>query len=797
MPRYHQSLRTALLWLIWFSLVPLLPAQQPFVGAKREFRGVWIATVKNYDWPLKPTMSTQQQQDSLRALLDDFAAARFNAIVFQVRPECDALYLSSIEPWSYWLTGSQGTGPSPAYDPLQFALDEAHKRGMELHAWVNPYRAYREDNTYPRHPTHVTQQHPDWVITCPDGYRFLDPGLPQVRDHVARVVADIVRRYNVDGIHFDDYFYPYPEHNFTKQDSLTWVANRRGFSWDSVAFWRRDNTNLLMRQVYDSITAIKPWVKFGASPFGIWRSNVPSGITGLSAYDDIYCDALAWLQGGYVDYIVPQLYWAFGGAQDYGTLQPWWASQRNGRHFYTGNADYKILQSGWPADEINNQIRYNQSVGNAQGSVQFRAYNLRGNDGGIVDLLKADAFRYPSLVPVMDWKETTPPNAPGNLQMTFNSALTAYELQWQAPGIAADGDSASRYAVYRFRTPTPMPGDLLNPRNILSLSGDTKVIPVARIDSADVQYSYAVSALDKNNNESALSAPVTVTATLTAPALVSPADGEQHFARNAQASWKRPPGATLFRFQLDSTGTFAALGLLINRTTQDTSIVPSGLQTLKTYHWRVIAGSQLAESPVSATRSFKTSWPVPPTLVYPVAARGVPRNPTFVWNSTGGTSYRIHVYDYITGDTVVNATATDTTLKCPVLLTASRTHTWKVSAASQYGESDWSALVSFQTGTTVLDVTTPGLPDRVELAQNFPNPFNPATVIRYALPTTQQVKLAVYDVLGREVRVLVEGLAQPGEYRVQFDAGSLAGGVYFYRLQTDGFVETKKFMLLK
>jgi uncharacterized lipoprotein YddW (UPF0748 family) len=348
---------------------------------------------------------------------------------------------------------------------------------MELHAWFNPYRAYRQDVSYPRSPTHVIEQHPDWTIRCPDGYYFLNPGLPEVRNLVSKVVSDVVRRYAIDGVHFDDYFYPYPEHGFTKEDSTTWAAYPRGFSWDSLAYWRRDNANLLIHQVYDSVQALKPWIKFGVSPFGIWKSGVPAGVTGLSSYNDIYCDPVAWLQGQYVDYVVPQLYWAFGGGQDYAALQSWWSSQRNGRHVYSGNADYRISQNGWPATQITDQIRYNQTTGNVQGSVQFRAYNLRTNDGGIVDALTSDVFRFPSIVPAVPRKETTPPNAPSGLQMTFNSGSGLYTLQWQAPAAASDGDTAVRYVIYHFRTASPIPADLEYPRNIISLAGSTVSAP--------------------------------------------------------------------------------------------------------------------------------------------------------------------------------------------------------------------------------------------------------------------------------------------------------------------------------
>jgi uncharacterized lipoprotein YddW (UPF0748 family) len=750
-------------------------SQPSYAGSKQEFRGIWIATVLNYDWPLARNHTPQQQRDSLVALLDMAAAGGFNAVIFQVRPECDALYQSPYEPWSYWLTGAQGTAPSPLYDPLEFAVGEAHRRGLELHAWVNPYRAYRQDNAYSRSPDHVVEAHPSWVITCPDGYKLLNPGLPEVRNHVSLIVSDIVRRYDVDGMHFDDYFYPYPEHQFTREDSATWAADPRGYPWDSLNSWRRDNVNLLIHQVYDSIQTIKPWVKFGVSPFGLWKSGVPTGTSGMDAYNVIACDAPAWTRGGYVDYIIPQLYWQFGGGQDYALLQPWWAGERNGRHFYTGNAAYRITQNGWPASEIASQIRFNQTNLLAQGSVQFRALNLRMNDGGLFDLLRWDVFRYPSIAPVMGWKETTPPNTPSGLQLVWNGGRGAYELSWQRPAPASDGDTAIRYVIYRFRsTPAPTGAESV-PRHLLGISGETSFVPPARVDSTGAVYSFAVSALDRNNNESPLT----------------------EYGRADALRWHPLAGAIQYRVQLDTLGTFPEGGLLYNVLAGDTVSVPPGLIGGKTYYWRVVGGGQISEGSYSPTRSFSPGWPLKPVLLSPTG-NGVSRTPYFKWTKVGGTSFRVRALDYATRLTVLDTTLSDTSFTSLTILEPSKIIAWTVMPTNNYGDGELSVEGRFRTGTQIVGLEEEvGLPDRLTLDQNYPNPFNPTTRIRFGIPERSHVTLTVYDLLGRRVAVLQEGILEAGWGEREFDGQTLASGVYLCRIQAGTSVQVRRLLLVK
>jgi uncharacterized lipoprotein YddW (UPF0748 family) len=487
---FHSRIHASFLLFSFLSLSTFLLAQSP---PKRELRAAWIATVVNLDWPTSRTADPGTQRAQLISILDGLKAVGINSVFFQVRSECDAMYPSNIEPWSYWLTGQQGAGPAAPFDPLQFALDEAHKRGMELHAWFNPYRVERLAGNYTLAANNVAVLHPDWVIQM-GTYRFLNPGMQLVRDHTARVIADVVRKYDIDGAHMDDYFY---QDGITNQDSFTFLSESRGFT--NLGDWRRDNVNLLIRQVYDSIKAIKPNVKWGISPRGIWRPNNPPGITGSDNYNAIYCDALAWLQGQYIDYINPQLYWPFGGGQDYGKLMPWWSQQRNGRHLYVGHGSYRIVE-GWSSSELPNQIRLNRTNSYAQGSVFFRAkLGLLDNPKGLADSLKGDLYKYPALRPLMSWKETIPPNSPSGLTAAkFSSFAT---ISWVAPAAASDGNPADQYVVYKS---TSLPIQIDDARNIVAIQTGTSYLEQS-LPPQGVTYYYGVTAVDRLQNESALS----------------------------------------------------------------------------------------------------------------------------------------------------------------------------------------------------------------------------------------------------------------------------------------------------
>ena len=477
------------------------------VGPKHEFRGAWIATVTNLDWPTSRTSSSAGQQLELRTMMNNLAAAGVNAVMFQVRAEGDALYDSPFEPWSYWLTDEQGTAPEPYYDPLAYAIELAHARGMELHAWFNPYRADR-GSSYPKAPTHVTNANPEWLLEV-GSLKIFDPGLQESRDRVAAVVADVVRRYEVDGVHFDDYFYPYPPNNFPAStaapDSASFRLYSRGFT--NIADWRRDNVNIMVAQVQDSLLAIDPSVKFGISPFGIWKNGVPSGIVGLDAYNDIYADARAWLDGQTIDYLAPQTYWAFGGGQDFGRLAPWWGSVRGDRHVYPGLGLYRSDNNTFSGalfapTEIPRQIRLTREDPNLFGHVLFRAKNVTlYSSRGIRDSLKTDLYRRAALTPPMAWKSQIAPDAPGPLasEWTGDIELT---LRWSPPA-AGNGAETRFYAVYKILSDgePDYATALQDPENLVAVTGDTTFVDQPNADA--LSWHYVVTAVSANSIESA------------------------------------------------------------------------------------------------------------------------------------------------------------------------------------------------------------------------------------------------------------------------------------------------------
>lgn len=766
------------------------------IPPKREFRAAWVATVTNLDWPSSTNLTVAQQKQELINLFDELKRDGINTIIFQVRSECDAMYSSSFDPWSFWLTGSQGTAPFPYYDPLEFAIDEAHKRGMELHAWFNPYRAERSVGNYPKASNHVSVLHPDWIIQIAT-FKFLDPGLPMVRDYVTSVIYDIVSRYDVDGIHADDYFYPYPPNQITNQDAATFAAYPRGFT--NLANWRRDNVNLLIAQVNDTIQSIKPWVKFGMSPFGIWKNGVPPGIVGLSAYDDIYCDAIAWLHDRSVDYLTPQLYWPFGGGQDYAKLQPWWADSvfANGRHFYPGHAYYRIVNWSNPS-EMPNQIRLDRSNPKVQGSVFFRARNFAENPKGVTDSLRNDLYRYISILPIMSWKDIINPNPPLNLRF---ERLTNGQggLHWDLPQIASDGDSASRYVVYRFDNPNILPADLENSANILNVEGSRESIP-GEPPTPSGPYYFVVTSLDRNYNESLMSNVLQVNPP-PVPLLAFPNNNSVNIEDTVTLKWNYPSLASSYRLQVSLLPTFDSMIVIDQTNITDTIAVVSGLEGQQKYYWRVNSTNAGGTSNFSNAYSFTTGFPTTPLLVYPLNNTGeIPRDTTLIWNaSQTAVSYDLMLArgaDFAPSTLILNESGLLDTVFHVSALQLNTFHFWKVRANNSFGTSNWSAVWRFKTTITSIDDET-SLPTEYALDQNYPNPFNPVTNFRFKIPESGLTSFKIYNLLGQEVAVILEDFMNPGSYDVQFDATGLASGIYLYRIRVNDYSASKKMILMK
>ncbi len=381
----------------FFVLLFLLGTLAPADGAEREFRGAWVATVYNLDWPSKPGLSAAAQKAELRALLDRASALKLNAILLQVRPASDALYNSTKEPWSEFLSGKAGV--SPGYDPLEFAVAEAHARGLELHAWVNPFRAAISASA--KLPAnHIAKEHPEWVRRF-GKQLWIDPGEPAARAYVISVITDIVRRYNVDGLHLDDYFYPYPlkSNEATFPDDSSWDRYGRK-SGLSRADWRRDNINDFVRSMYRAVKATRSKVRVGISPFGIWRPGVPATTkAGLDAYGQLFADARKWLAEGWVDYLAPQLYWSIRPAeQSFPVLLDWWRAQSHGIPIWPGIATERI-GSKRPAREIIEQIELTRRGTSSPGQIHWSMKALMRNQGGIDNLLEAGPYAEKAALP--------------------------------------------------------------------------------------------------------------------------------------------------------------------------------------------------------------------------------------------------------------------------------------------------------------------------------------------------------------------------------------------------------------
>ncbi|MFV0590979.1 MAG: glycoside hydrolase family 10 protein [Draconibacterium sp.] len=495
-----------LLTFIFIFLSIIISSAQP----KHEFRAVWVATVSNIDWPSKPGLDVQTQKAEAIRILNMHKQQGMNAIILQIRPAADALYSSELEPWSRYLQGTQGQAPEPYYDPLEFWISECHKRGMELHAWLNPYRiaqSAKEELS----ASHIVFKHSEWVIEYGNKLYF-DPGIPAVRKFIAGVVKDIVMRYDVDAIHMDDYFYPYPTKD-AFPDTTSFQFYNRGFSAENITDWRRENVDITIEMLNDTIKAVKPWVKFGISPFGVWRNiaDDPRGSetkAGTSNYDGLYANIIKWQEEGWIDYCLPQLYWYIGmAAADFEILAHWWKEHAYNRAMYIGLAPYRIDPESNTAqwrepDQLPRQLRLIHSIPELGGEAYFSSKSFNKNLLGFQDSLRQDFYKHPAIVPPMPWLDARPP------QPVTQIKKSGRKVKWEV-GEPPTGemDRAWQFVVYRNELGKNF--DQEDSRNMFRIEKG-KEIKFDRVNRKKKKYEVRISVLDRLNNESALSLPVIV-----------------------------------------------------------------------------------------------------------------------------------------------------------------------------------------------------------------------------------------------------------------------------------------------
>jgi len=487
--------------IIGLSLILLLTinlAAQKY--PKREMRAVWIATVANIDWPSASNLSAVQQKKEFIELLDLSKEYNMNTVVFQIRPSADAFYASQYEPWSQWLTGQQGKEPD--YDPLAFASIECRKRGLDLHVWINPYRAVSDVNNNKTSPDHISNTRPEWFITY-GKTKYFDPALPETRDFVANVVSDIVRRYDIDAVHMDDYFYPYRISGVEFPDDQSFKSYPGGYSASQRDDWRRNNVDLIIKQLHDSIKSIKPWVEFGISPFGVWRNSTkdPAGSktkAGQTNYDDLFADVLKWQREQWIDYITPQIYWEIGKeVADYKIIADWWSRNSFGTQLYIGQAPYRInadaKEKSWQsADEILRQIKLNRKYPEISGSMFFSAKFMRANPLEIHEKLQKRYYRYPALPPPNQRIAPVVPPEPANAQLTAANGQLNFSWEKRA--------NTKSYVIYQFKKRQRINTE--KPSHIFLTTSDNSITYAIDKSTDPKRFKYAVTAFSISNTES-------------------------------------------------------------------------------------------------------------------------------------------------------------------------------------------------------------------------------------------------------------------------------------------------------
>ena len=486
------NLRITLVAVALCATVIAALARQP----KWEFRGAWINTIYQEQYSQQ---STLENKIYLCSLLDKLRHAGCNVVIFQVRPQSDAFYESDIEPWSKHLTGRAGRAPQPAWDPLQFMVEQAHARGMELHAWLNPYRVTTSAKELPP-KGHIYHDHPERFVKYA-GKIYFDPAYKENRDYIARVVKDIVSRYDIDAIHLDDYFYPYPVNGKPFPDNASYKKFGKGTNRGD---WRRQNVNLLIEQLHKVITDTKPWVRFGISPFGIWRNKASdadgSDTNGLQNYDDLYADVLLWTRQGWVDYLIPQLYWELEHkAASTLKLSRWWNDHANGRHLYIGQSvkvtmDKPDVGGSKAKNQLAHKIALSRELPCVQGNCWWPGYLVADNYKGVADLLTDQYQSTVALVPPSPWIDDKRPGEVKHLKADCDGGRV--ELRWKAPSTRDKMQQARAYVVYRFDDNGNI--DIDDATAIRAVTYEPQYSEV--VDKG--KYTYVVTVIDRANNES-------------------------------------------------------------------------------------------------------------------------------------------------------------------------------------------------------------------------------------------------------------------------------------------------------
>ena len=499
------SLAAIFIFLFGFNL----QAQFDFevISPKREFRGIWVATVQNIDYPKRPTPLTIPLKEQWKNLLDSYKKWGMNAVIVQVRPAGDAFYPSEIVPWSKFLTGRQGTAPDQDFDPLAFMIEETHKRSMEFHAWFNPYRATTNMDTLSLSENHQFYRNRSWMLRYGDRFYF-NPALRQVQEHLTNVVGEVVEKYNIDAVHFDDYFYPYKIKDLPFPDSTDYVRYGRGFK--TIEDWRRSNVDALIQQISERIRAAKGHVKFGISPFGVWRNKEDDQMgsetrAGATCYDDLYADVLKWVRMGWIDYVAPQIYWHIGfEPADHETLINWWSLHAQAAQLYIGHAAYKVANNperAWSdPEEMPRQIMMNRRNPVTQGSIYFSSRSIVRNAIGLRDSIRS-YYKKPAILPESTEFETRPHKAPKLSRV--RSKKGAVKLKW-CPNKEDKKNPPAYYAIYRFEGTDV--GDMEDGNNLLALTPffekKRRFKFIDETAKVDEYYTYVITAVNRQHVES-------------------------------------------------------------------------------------------------------------------------------------------------------------------------------------------------------------------------------------------------------------------------------------------------------